>query len=132
MVTAVLLLLLPAVFSLSVFRLYQLPRDLRARAVRVNSHHKLLFALVLGIIYAVLAAYTIFVLFTAARAIWTPPKTIQEFFSIAYVGAAYPLICLVFEWILYYAVTPKANPQSEKLNYCNPSWLHRKNGPQSH
>jgi len=107
MVTAVLLLLLPAVFSLAVFRLYQLPRDFRARAVRVNPRNRLLSALVFGIIYAVLAAYTVFVLFTAARAIWTPPKTIQEFFSIAYVGAAYPLVCLAFEWILHYAVTPR-------------------------
>lgn len=108
MVTAVLLLLLPAVFSLSVFRLYQLPRDLRAGAIRVNPRNKLLAALVFGIIYAVLAAYTVFVLFTAARAIWTPPNTIQELLSIAYVGAAYPLVCLAFEWILYYTVTPKA------------------------
>ena len=104
MVTAVLLLLLPAVFSLSVFRLYQLPRDLRARTVRLNPRSKLISALVFGIIYMALAAYTAFVLFTTARAIWAPPKTIQDFFSLAYVGAAYPLICLGFEWILYYTV----------------------------
>lgn len=116
MVTAVLLLLLPAVLSLSVFRLYQLPRDLRARAIRVNPRYKLLAALALGIIYALLAAYTVFVLFTAARAIWTPPRTIQEFFSIAYVGAAYPIVCLAFEWILYYVVTPRASARSEQLN----------------
>lgn len=40
MLTVVLLLLLPAVFSLSVFHLYQLPRDLRAPAVRVKPRNK--------------------------------------------------------------------------------------------
>ena len=109
MLTVVLLLLLPAVFSLSVFRLYQLPRDLRARAVRLNPRNKPLATLGFGIIYAVLAGYTFFVLFTAARAVWSPPKTIQELFSIAYVGAAYPLVCLAFEWILYYTVKPNAD-----------------------
>ena len=101
MLTAVLLLLLPAVLSLSVYRLYQLPRA---------------FALALGFIYAVSAAYTAFVLFTAVRAIWTPPRTIQEFFSIAYVGAAYPFVCLAFEWVLYYAVTPRATAQTKQFN----------------
>ena len=62
----VVLLLLPAVFSLSVFRLYQLPRDLRARAVRLNPRNKSLATLGFGIIYAVLAGDTFFVLFTAA------------------------------------------------------------------
>lgn len=106
MLTIVLLLLLPAVLGLSVFRLYQLPRDLRAQALRLNPNNTVLFAWVLGIIYAVLAAYTAFVLFTAARALWAPPETIQELFSLAYVGAAYPLVCLGFEWILYYTVEP--------------------------
>ena len=115
MVTAVLLLLLPAVLSLSVFRLYQLPRDLRAKTVRLTSRNKLMSALVFGIIYAVLAAYTVFVVFTAARAIWSPPKTIQEFFSLAYIGAAYPLVCLGFEWILFYTVKPVAKTQSASL-----------------
>ena len=116
MVTAVLLLLLPAVFSLSVYRLYQLPRALRVGAIRVNPRHRLLAALALGFIYAVSAAYTAFVLFTAVRAIWTPPRTIQEFFSIAYVGAAYPFVCLAFEWVLYYAVTPRATAQTKQFN----------------
>lgn len=108
MLTIVLLLLLPAVLGMSAFRLVQLPRDLLAHRKGIHARHRLLCWLAFGVTYGALAAYTILVLFTAARALWMPPETMHEFFAVAYVGAGYPLVNLGFEWVLYYSVKPVA------------------------
>ena len=104
MLTAVLLLLLPAVLAMSVYRLIHLPRDLCTCQARINSRRKLLCGLVFGVAYSALAAQTGLILFTAARAAWALPKTMDEIFAAASVAAVYPLVYLGFEWILYYSV----------------------------
>jgi len=38
------------------------------------------------------------VLCALARAIWTPPRTIQDFFAAAFVALAYPPVYVAFEW----------------------------------
>jgi len=93
---------------MSVFRLWRLPLDLHARKIQINQAKPLLFALVFSFTYFVLAVYTIVVLITAAKALWTPPRTIYELFSVAYVCAGYPLVYLGFEWALYYSAKPIA------------------------
>jgi hypothetical protein len=103
MLTVVMLLLLPAVLCLSIFRLVQLPRDLLAGRRRL---HRRSAALMLGIIWIALALYTGLVLFTAARAIASPPATMRALFSLASVAAAYPFVYLAFEWISYYLIAP--------------------------
>lgn len=108
MLTIVLLLVLPAVLGMSAWRLVQVPRDLLAHRRRVNARRSLLCALAFGVMYRALAVYTILVLITAARALWMPPQTVHELFAVAYVGAAYPLVYLGFEWVLYYSVKPLA------------------------
>ena len=104
MLTVVLLLLLPAVLALSVYRLVQLPRDLCARRATINLRRKPLWVLTLGAAYSALAGQTGFVLFTATRAAWAPPKTMAEFLAAASGAAVYPLVYLAFEWVLYYSV----------------------------
>jgi hypothetical protein len=106
MLTAVLLLMLPVVLGLSVMRVVQLPRDLWAGRARINPRRRLLCAMAFGVLYCALAAYTIVVLLAVARAVWTPPKTIQDLFAAAIVAVAYPLVYLAFEWVLYYSVKP--------------------------
>ncbi len=108
MLTVVLLLMLPAVLGMSAFRLVQLPRDLRSRRASINPRRRLLCALAFGVVYIALAAYTILVLFAAARALWTPPVTIHDLWAAATVGVGYPFVYLAFEWVLYYSVKPMA------------------------
>ena len=108
MLTIVLLLLLPAVLGMSVWRLVQLPRDLMVHRRALDTRRRLLCALGLGIMYCALAIYTLLVLMSAARALWIPPKTVHELLAVAYVGAGYPFVYLGFEWVLYYAVKPGA------------------------
>jgi hypothetical protein len=104
MLAAVALLMLPVVLGLSVMRLVQLPRDLRAGRAVISPRRRLLSAPGFGVLYCALAIYTLVVLLEAARALWTPPRTIHELFAVAVVAVAYPLVHLAFEWVLYYSV----------------------------
>ena len=72
MLTIVMLLLLPAVLGLSIFRLVQVPRDLLAGRRRIPRRSA---ALVLGIVWSALACHTGLILYTAAKAIASPPTT---------------------------------------------------------
>ena len=108
MLTLVLLLMLPAVLGMSVMRVVTLPRDLWVGRARINPRRRLLCALAFGVVYCALAIYTIVVLLAVARSLWTPPKTIQDLFAVAFVAVAYPLVYLAFEWVLYYSVKPEA------------------------
>jgi len=109
MLTAVLLLLLPGVLGMSVFRLVQLPRDLQAGRALIDPRCPLLCALAFGVAYIALAGYTVLVVLAVARALWTPPQTIHELLAAAAVGAGYPFFFyLGFEWVLYHSVKPLA------------------------
>lgn len=100
------LLMLPAVLGMSAFRLVQLPRDLWTRRTRINPSRRWLCALAFGVVYCALATHTLLVLIAVARALWTPPRTIQDLFAAAIVAVGYPLVYLAFEWVLYYSVKP--------------------------
>lgn len=106
MLTVVLLLLLPAVLGMSVFRLVQLPRDLLARRTRINPKRRLLSAFAFIAVYIVLTGHTVLLLIALARLIRSPPQTIGDLFPAASVGAVYPLAYLAFEWVVYYSVKP--------------------------
>jgi hypothetical protein len=106
MLTAVLLLLLPAVLGMSVMRVLQLPRDLWVGRAVINPRRKALCVLAFGALYCALAIYTILVLCAVVRAVWTPPRTIHDLLAAAFVAVAYPLVYLAFEWVLYYSVKP--------------------------
>lgn len=104
MLTLVLLLLLPAVLGMSVFRLVQLPRDLLARRSRINPTRRPLSAFACIAVYIVLTGHTVLVLIALARMLQSPPQTIADLFPAARVWAAYPLAYLAFEWVVHYSV----------------------------
>lgn len=106
MLTVVLLLLLPVVLGMSLMRVFQLPRDLWAGRARINPRRKALCAFAIAVMYCALATYTVLILCAVARAIWTPPRTIHDFFAAAFVTLAYPPVYVAFEWVLYYSVKP--------------------------
>jgi len=108
MLSAILLLMLPAVLGMSAMRLVQLPRDLWARRATINPRRRRRCALAFGVVYCALAAYTILILIAALRAVWAPPETIHDLFAAAAVGAGYPFVYLAFEWVVYYSVKSAA------------------------
>lgn len=106
MLTIVMLLLLPAVLGMAVFRSFQIPRDLLSRRLCINPRAWWLSAIGFGTSYCSLLAYTALVLYTAATTLLNPPRTIQDLFSVASVAVAYPFVYLGFEWLLYHCVKP--------------------------
>ena len=108
MLTIVSLLLLPAVFCMSIFRVFQLPQTFLSGGLKLNPFKPRIAALGLGAMYCALTVYTAFVLYTAGRTIWNPPKTLEQLFSVAAVGIAYPFLWLVFECVLFHSIARSA------------------------
>ena len=110
MITWVLLLLLPWVLVMSLYRLIQIPRDLLARRLRLQPRRRLLAATALVLAYSLAVVCTARVLWVLARAIGDPPTMLVEVFDIGRTLVALPLAYLCFEWTLYHCV--KAVAQS--------------------
>jgi hypothetical protein len=117
MITVVLLLLLPAVLGMSVFRLVQLPRDLLARRTRMNPRRRLLSVFAFIAVYIVLTGHTVLVLIALADLFSSPPQTIEDLLSAASIGAAYPIAYLTFEWVVFYSVKPVVQAISDHFGH---------------
>ena len=91
-----LLLLLPWVLVMCLYRLVQVPRDLLAR--------RPLAATALVLAYSLAAVCTARVLWVLAKAIGDPPTMLAEVFDIGRTLVALPLVYLCFEWTLYHCV----------------------------
>ena len=104
MITWVLLLLLPWVLVMCLYRLVQIPRDLLARRLRLQPRRPLLAATALVIAYSLAAVCTARVLWVLVRAIGYPPTMLAEVFDIGRTLLALPLGYLCFEWTLYHCV----------------------------
>jgi hypothetical protein len=109
MITAVALLFFPIVLAMSLFRLYQLPRDLLARTHGLHPRHKLAACLASGTTYLALAAYTALLLNTLVRTLASPPQTLAEVLQAASVVVGYPFVYLAYAWVYYYAIRPRSN-----------------------
>lgn len=110
MITVVALLFMPAVFAMSLFRLYQLPRDLLAGTRWLHPRHRLAAGLAAAATYLALAAYTAALMYTLARVIAAPPRTVEQALRTASVVVGYPLVYLAYEWICFYAIGPRSRP----------------------
>lgn len=108
MITAVALFFFPFVLALSLFRLYQLPRDLLARTRWLNPRHPLAAGLASGSTYLALAATTALLLYTVVVAVASPPRTLNDALQLAAVFGGYPFVCLAYEWVYFYAILPRS------------------------
>jgi hypothetical protein len=104
MFSVILILMLPAILSMSVFRLCQLPRELLAGRMQFNPVRRNLALTAFLFMYVMLTGYTLAVVYVLGRAIAQPPRVFQELFPGVYVPVLYPLIYLGFEWVIYHCV----------------------------
>ena len=104
MLTVVTLLLLPGVLCMSVYRIWALPRSLLSGGLKLNPRWPMVAPVALVSMYCALTAYTALVLLTIGRALWNPPRTLQELVSVAAVAVAYPFVLLLFEWVLFHSI----------------------------
>ena len=107
MLTAVALMLFPAVLVMSLYRMVQLPRDMAKGRKWLNPKHRLAAALSAGAAYAALLGYTMQLLFTVGATLLRPPRSIAEWLSAASVLIGYPFVYLAYEWICHYALDPR-------------------------
>ncbi len=110
MITAVALLFFPVLLALSLFRLYQLPRDLLARTRWLHPLHPLAAGLASGATYLALAVYTALLLYTLVAAVASPPRSLSDALQLAAVFGGYPFVCLTYEWVYFYAILPRSKP----------------------
>ena len=107
MLTVVALLLFPAILAMSMYRLYQFPRDMFAGRKWLNPKRRLVSAAACAVTYGALAAYTAHLLYVLARVFAFPPRAIDELFDAAFTLAGYPFVYLAYEWFNFYAAHPR-------------------------
>ena len=107
MITLVALLFLPVVFSMSVYRLYQLPRDVLAGTKWVNSEHRLAYSLASATTYLALGAYTTYLGYAIVTVVALWPISLTELLSTASVVVGFPFVYLAYEWVYFYAIAPR-------------------------
>ena len=107
MVTVVALLFLPVVFAMSVYRLYQLPRDVLAGTKWLNPQHKPVYALALAITYIALSTCTTYVVYAIVSVVVSWPIPLSELLSRAAVVVGFPFVYLAYAWVYFYAIAPR-------------------------
>lgn len=104
MLTAVMLLLLPVIFAMSVWRTYTVPRDLVSRRLGFSPKRPMFASITFVLIYCALLVNTLAVVYACSGLVWHPPSSFDEFIPRLFPAAAYPFVYLSFEWTLYHAV----------------------------
>jgi len=108
MLTVVMLLFLPAVLAMSVWRAFAVPRGLVTQRLRFNPKHPVAARTALALVYVTLFLNTLAVVHAAASMVWHSISSFDALISRLSPVAVYPLVYLAFEWVLYYAV--KSSP----------------------
>ncbi len=106
-VTVVALLFFPGILAMSLYRLFQTPRDLLARKKWFNPNHRALSMLAACTTYLALGIYTATILMGLVGMLIRVPKTIGELLAAASVLVVYPFVYLIFEWVHHYAMDPR-------------------------
>ena len=107
MITLVALLFFPIILAMSLYRLFQLPRDILARKKWLNPNHSVVAALAASATYIALSLYTVTILVGLVGVLIRVPNTIGEIFAAASVLVGYPLVYLIYEWVYHYALDPR-------------------------
>jgi hypothetical protein len=107
MITVVALLFFPFVLAMSVYRLYQLPRDILAGRKWFNRGHRAVAVLASSTTYVTLGLYTATLLVTLVGLLSRLPETIGEAIAAASMLIGYPFVYLVYEWVYHYALDPR-------------------------
>jgi hypothetical protein len=104
MITVVILLFLPTLLALTAWRAWTLPRLLHSGQRRVDPRHPWRAAVTLGLAAMALLAGTAWLLVAALQALPLSPVTLQALLTLVRPMLVFPLLCLVFEWVLFYAL----------------------------
>lgn len=101
MLTVVAILFLPAVFVMSSYRLYQLPRDVLAGTKWLNSNNRLVYGLASATTYLALGACVVYLVYAIAIVVAAWPVSLTELLSTASVVLGFPFVYLAYEWVYF-------------------------------
>ncbi|MBH2010693.1 MAG: hypothetical protein I8H71_13400 [Xanthomonadaceae bacterium] len=100
-------LLIPLVFGLAVFRLYQIPRRLWLGQLRFPGRQRVVLQMATIAAYVGLLSYTIVLASLLTQALWFAQNRLSAFVELVVYMAAYPLVYLAAAWIFYYGFKPQ-------------------------
>jgi hypothetical protein len=104
MITVVMLLFLPTLLALTAWRVWTLPQLLHSGKRRVDRRHPWRAAVALGLAAMALLAGTTWLLVAALQALLLSSTVVQALLILVRPVLVFPLSCLVFEWVLFYAL----------------------------
>jgi len=99
-------LVLPLVFGLAIYRLYQVPRRLASGELRPPAARRVLWSVAGAFAYAALLAYTLFLGASLARLVLISGSRLSAYFSLLGYVAVYPIVYVGAAWVFYYALIP--------------------------
>jgi hypothetical protein len=104
MITVVILLFLPTLLALTAWRAWTLPQSLYGGQRRLDPRHPWRAAASLGLAAMALIAGTSWLLIAALQALLFSSTFVEAILTLVRPVLVFPLSCLVFEWVLFYAL----------------------------
>ncbi|MGP1685026.1 MAG: hypothetical protein ACTS8S_22105 [Giesbergeria sp.] len=99
-------LILPLVFGLAVFRLYQIPRKLWVGALRLPDQHRQFWLAAAVGAYLVLLCYTVALISALGLAFFAAENQISVYLSLLIYVAVYPVVYFAAAWVFYHGLKP--------------------------
>ena len=101
-------LILPLVFGLAIYRLYQIPRRLWLGDLRLPGKQRPYLSTATVAAYLALLIYTIALGAALLQATFVPQNHIPVYLSLVACVLAYPVVYMGAAWVFYYGLKPKA------------------------
>ena len=104
-------LIIPLVFGLALYRLYQVPRRLWTGELQLpGARNRLLHAATIAA-YLVLLVCTLALGFALARTLLVAEDRLSAYWTLLAYMAAYPLVYIGVAWVFYYGLKPASPPR---------------------
>lgn len=97
-------LILPLVFGLAIFRLYQIPKKLLSGELRLPARQRITLLMATVCAYFVLLIYTISLISSLIIVIFFSENSVSAYLSLLIYVAVYPLVYIGVAWIFYHGL----------------------------
>jgi hypothetical protein len=101
-------LILPLVFGLAIYRLYQIPRRLWLGELRLPGKQRAYLSTATVAAYLALLSYTIGLGAALVQALFVTENRMPAYLSLVVYMAAYPLVYVGAAWVFYYGLKSRA------------------------
>lgn len=99
-------LLVPLVFCMALYRLYQIPRRLLRGELHLPGRRRLLLHVATVAAYGVLLCSTVALVAVLAHTFWVAGHGLSAYWELAAYLAAYPFVYMGAAWVFYYGFKP--------------------------